>query len=159
MSFDPRNSEQLFFLGRAYEHAGRTVDATARYSQAAAIDPSNTDVLLGLGRLALRENKVAEARRAADQVLARFPVQRRRAAAGRTRGGTAEPAAGRTARLRARARRGTENYVDVHIALGRVEAGAGRRAEARRHFERALELDPSRRAELTVWLERVAANR
>ena len=51
------------------------------------------------------------------------------------------------------------DYVDAHIALGRVEAGAGRRAEARRHFERALELDPSRRAEITVWLERVAANR
>ena len=50
------------------------------------------------------------------------------------------------------------DYVDVHIALGRVEAGAGRRAEARRHFERALELDPSRRAEIAVWLERVAAN-
>ncbi len=45
------------------------------------------------------------------------------------------------------------------MALGRVEAGAGRRAEARRHFERALELDPSRRAELTVWLERVAVHR
>ena len=36
VSFDPRNSEQLFFLGRAYEHAGRTADAMARYSEAAA---------------------------------------------------------------------------------------------------------------------------
>ena len=58
-----------------------------------------------------------------------------------------------------RALAAAEDYVDVHIALGRVEAGAGRRAEARRHFERAVELDPSRRAELAVWLERVAANR
>ena len=58
-----------------------------------------------------------------------------------------------------RALAAAEDYVDVHVALGRVEAGAGRRAEARRHFERAIELEPSRRAELAVWLERVAANR
>ena len=52
-----------------------------------------------------------------------------------------------------------EAYFDVHLALGRVEYGAGRRAEARRHFERALELDPSRRNEIAVWLERTAGPR
>ena len=55
--------------------------------------------------------------------------------------------------------RAKRRYVDVHVALGRVEASAGRRAEARRHFERALELDPSRRNEIAVWLERTAGPR
>ena len=66
LSFDPRNSEQLFFLGLAYEHAGRTAEALDRYSNAAALDSSSSDVQLGLARLALRANKVAEARQAAD---------------------------------------------------------------------------------------------
>ena len=155
VSFDPRNSEQLFFLGLAYEHAGRTADAMARYSEAAATDPSNADILLGLGRLALRENKVAEAGRAADAVLARFPSN----ADALLLAGLAAERQGRPQDARThleRALAAAENYVDVHIALGRIEAGAGRRAEARRHFERAVELDPSRRAELAVWLERVA---
>ena len=104
VSFDPRNSEQLFFLGLAYEHAGRTADAMARYSKAAATDPSNADVQLGLGRLALRANKVAEAGRAADDGARALSVQRRRAAAGRTRGGAAGPAAGRADVFRACAR-------------------------------------------------------
>ena len=130
----------------------------ARYSEAAATDPSNADVLLGLGRLALRANKVAEAGRAADDVLARYPSN----ADALLLAGLVAERQGRPQDARAysnvRSRR-AENYVDVHIALGRVEAGAGRRAEARRHFERAIELDPSRRAELAVWLERVGANR
>ena len=158
VSFDPRNSEQLFFLGRAYEHAGRTADALARYSEAAATR-------------SIERRHPARSRPPRPSRRTRWPrretggrrgaralsVQRRRAAAGWTRGGAAEPAAGRTEYFE-RTLSAAPDYVDVHIALGRVEAGAGRRAEARRHFERALELDPSRRAEIAVWLERVAAN-
>ena len=101
---------------------------------------------------------MAEARRAADAVLARFPSN----ADALLLAGLVAERQGRQQDARTyleRALAAAENYVDVHIALGRVEAGAGRRAEARRHFERAIELDPSRRAELAVWLERVAANR
>ena len=158
MSFDPRNAEQSFFLGLAYEHAGRTADALDRYSKAAALDPSSADVQLGLARLALRENKVAVAGRAADAVLGRSPSN----ADALLVAGLVAERLGRQQDARAyleRALAVAEDYVDVHVALGRIEAGAGRRDAARRHFERALELDPSRRAEIAVWLERVGANR
>ena len=79
---------------------------------------------------------MAEARRAADAVLARFPSN----ADALLLAGLAAERQGRPQDARTyleRALAAAENYVDVHIALGRVEAGAGRRAEARRHFERA----------------------
>ena len=158
VSFDPRNSEQLFFLGRAYEHAGRTADAMARYSEAAATrsvecrHPARSRPPCPSRRQVGRRE--TGSRRRADALSG----QRRRAAAGRTRGGAAEPPAGRSGRISSARLSAAPDYVDAHIALGRVEAGAGRRAEARRHFERALELDPSRRAEIAVWLERAGGD-
>ena len=46
-------------------------------------------------------------------------------------------------------------YVDVHVALGVLDFTDGRFADARARFTRALELDPGRRLELQVWLDRL----
>ena len=49
----------------------------------------------------------------------------------------------------------SETYVDVHVALGVLDFTDGRFADARARFTRALELDPGRRVELQVWLDRL----
>ena len=137
VSFDPRNSEQLFFLGLAYEHAGRTADALDRYSKAAATRsverrrPARSRLASPFARTRWprRGGRPTRCSRAFRPTPTRccWPDSRRSGRAGRRTHGSISSVRSRSA----------EDYVDVHIALGRVEAGAGRRAEARRHFERA----------------------
>ena len=178
MSFDPRNSEQLFFLGLAYEHAGRTADAMARYSEAAALDPSNADILLGLARLALRANKVAEARRAADAVLARFPsnadalllaglvAERQEPAAGRA--GVSRACARGAPRLRRRAhcarpgrggrrpsRRGAASF-RARARTGSVEARGDRGVARARRRESLMRIVWSRAIASVFWFATAA---
>jgi hypothetical protein len=44
----------------------------------------------------------------------------------------------------------------VHLALGILDFAESHTVEARRHFDRAAALDPSRTGELSIWLARTA---
>jgi tetratricopeptide (TPR) repeat protein len=48
------------------------------------------------------------------------------------------------------------DYPDLHLLLGIRQFADGERAAARRNFERFLQLAPSRRQEVAVWLQRTA---
>jgi tetratricopeptide (TPR) repeat protein len=153
VKFEPKNTDMLFFLGRFHEHAGRREQAAAAYRQAAELDGS-TDSRLGLARVDLHAGRLQDADRAARVVLATQPDN----ADALLVAGLAAQRLGRTADARrdlTRALAVAERYVDVHIALGVLEFSAGRTADAGRHFRRALELDPARRGELQIWLDRV----
>jgi tetratricopeptide (TPR) repeat protein len=126
VSFDPRNSEQLFFLG--LRHAGQQPMRCSLF-RGGAIDPSDADILLGLGRLALREK--LPTLNGQRTVLTRFPATPTRSARW-TRCGATEPPARRPGIFNAPFRLRTTRPLRSD---GWTRARAV--AEARRHSARA----------------------
>lgn len=152
-AFEPRNADMLFNLARARERAGRTDKAEGAYREALRIDSANGDSQLGIARLDLRAGRVEQAGHAAAAVLQSFPDDTDALLIA----GISAQRSGRLGDARRHLERAltvAEHYVDVHLAIGIVDFSEGRVADARRHFERVIELEPSRRAEVAVWLER-----
>ena len=148
--FDP---DAAFFLGRARERTGNHVDAAAMYRRAMEIDPKHSDSQLGLARLDLMADRLDAARSGALSVVERHPKHSDAtlilALVAQRQGdrASARHYFNRTLTL-------AEGSVDAHIGLGIIEFGEKKLDTSRKHFERALELDPSRRSEIAVWIER-----
>ena len=143
----------LFYLGRARERAGQVDAAGAAYREAAGVNTQDADSQLGLARLDLRAGRNAEALKTATTVLATNPTH----ADALLIAGLGAQRLGQAAVARSYLQRAltvAERYADVHLALGILDFSEGHVADARRHFERAVELEPARRAEVTVWLDR-----
>jgi len=153
VSFDPGNTDMLFYLGRARERAGRVDGASAAYREAASVNTHDADSQIGLARLDLRAGRNEQALKTAMMVLAANPAH----ADALLIAGVSAQRLGHATEARAylqRALTAAERYADVHLALGILDFSEGHVVEARRHFERAVELEPSRRAEVAVWLDR-----
>lgn len=152
-AFDPGNTDMLFYLARAQEQIGRHDLAEQSYREAVRIDDTNGDSQLGLARLDLRAGRVEAAKRAAIAVLKIYPNHADAlliAGLGAQRLGQGSEAR----QYLERALAVSESYADVHIALGILDFSEGNIAAARGHFLRFVEIQPARRAEVAVWLER-----
>lgn len=145
-------------IGNAYRRAGDEAKALDAFERCLSFDPGNTDAMFFLGLTYYRAGRNNDTRRLVDKLLVRAPSN----ADVLLLAGLLSEREGRIPEARTFLERGlavSERYVDIHIALGRVAATEGRRVEARGHFERAVELDPARKGELAVWLERTAGAR
>jgi tetratricopeptide (TPR) repeat protein len=153
----PWDSDAAFFLGRSRERSGRLDEAAALYRRALDVDAAHADSQLGLARLDLYGNRFEQARQAALRVADRFPDHADASlivAQAAQRSGDARQARDffeRTLRIEQR-------YFDAHVGMGILEFSENRKDVARHYFERALAVDPSRREEIVVWLERTGAS-
>ncbi len=154
----PWDADAAFFLGRARERTADRAAAAVMYRRALDLDAAHFDSELGLARLDLQANRLDAARATALDVSKRDPkhadaalilglvAQRQGNKAG------AREYFNRTLTL-------AEGSFDAHVGLGIIEFGDTNLEASRKHFEKAAELDASRRAEIAVWLERTHATR
>jgi tetratricopeptide (TPR) repeat protein len=70
---DKDNADSIFYLALSWERQGNAEKAAAVYRKGLAIAPDYGDLQIGLARTALHLGKPAEARQAAELVLAREP--------------------------------------------------------------------------------------
>jgi Flp pilus assembly protein TadD len=150
--FDPLSGELHYYLGRAYERAGRPADARAAYEAALHVEPPHVDTRVALAGMLLRDGQPADGLTIIAPAVPANPDN----ADVLLMAGMAHQRLGH----RAEARRLLEHaatlrpaYADVHLVLGVLDFSEGRRAAARHRFERVRSLDPSRR-DVDVWLER-----
>lgn len=115
LAFDPTDPDLMFHAAHAAEWKDDWVAAEALYRQAAAADPANLDVQIGLGRVALHASEWARAREIADRVIAAGED-----ADALLLGGLAATGAGQRSDARAYLERGlrvSPNYDDLKTAL------------------------------------------
>lgn len=151
--FDPLSAEGWFFLGQAYRRAGRDDEALHTFREAVRVDPLHADSRVGLAGALLRSDAPQEALTVIQRAVETNP----RYADAHLMHGLTLHRLGRRTEARAALERALAiagNYVDVHMALGRLDYAEGRTADAHLRFTRALVLDPARREELQVWLDR-----
>jgi tetratricopeptide (TPR) repeat protein len=152
---DTRNAELAFFVGLGNEWLTRFGPAEEFYQRAITIATTHFDSEVGLARLRLHRNQLAEALRRASAVLKKSPKH----VDALLVAGLAEQRAGHRAEARVHLERAaalSEDYFDVHLALGVLDYSESRFPAARRRFEIANKLDPKRNEEVRVWLERTA---
>ena len=152
--FDPTNGELWSFLGRAYQRERRHDEALKAFQEGVRVDPLHSDSRIGLAGAWLIRNDASEALAVIEPAIERVadnPDVHLMHGLALQRLGRREAA--RTALERAAAL--SDTYVDVQVALGVLDFTDRRFPDARARFTRALELDPGRRLELQVWLERL----
>ncbi len=152
---DTKNAELAFFVGLGNEWLTRFGPAEEFYQRAITIATTHFDSEVGLARLRLHRNQLAEALTRASAVLKKSPKH----VDALLVAGLAEQRAGHRAEARVhleRAARLSDDYFDVHLALGVLDYSESRFPDARRRFEHASKLDPKRNEEVRVWLERTA---
>lgn len=153
LAADPASAELAFLVGLANEWMARLGPAQTYYERAIALATTHYDSEVGLARLRLHRNQVADALARASAVLSRNPTH----VDALLVAGLAEQRAGRRPEARAHletAARLSEDYFDVQLALGVLDYSESRYADARVRFERASTLDPTRHDEVRLWLER-----
>ena len=150
--FDPMSGELNYFLGRAYERAGKPGEARAAYKEALRVEPPHVDTRVALAGMLLREG---QPKAALDVISVSVPVNPDNADV-LLMAGIAYQRLGR----RTEARQALEHaaslspaYADVQLVLGVLEFSEGRLGAARQRFEAVTRLDPSRR-DVDVWLTR-----
>jgi tetratricopeptide (TPR) repeat protein len=142
LTYEPDNRELQFYAAHAAEWKNDWATAQQLYAALAAASPANTDVQLGLGRIALHEGRLKDARAIADAVLANKDDSD-----AALLGGMAAQRAGQNADARAyfdRGLRRSPEYADLHYFMGLLEESEGHAAAAAAQFARALALDPAR---------------
>lgn len=152
---DNKNAELAFFVGLGNEWLTRFGPAEEYYQRAITIATSHFDSEVGLARLRLHRNQLADALTRASAVLKKSPKH----VDALLVAGLAEQRAGHRAEARVHLERAaalSEDYFDVHLALGVLDYSESRFPDARRRFELANKLDPKRNEEVRVWLERTA---
>lgn len=155
---DTTNAELAFFVGLANEWLTRFDKSEEFYTRAITIATSHYDSEVGLARLRLHRNQLPEALSRAITVLKKAPTH----VDALLVAGLAEQRAGHRVEARRyleKAATQSEDYFDVHLALGVLDYSESRYAEARKRFERASVLDPRRNEEVRVWLERTASTK
>jgi protein O-mannosyl-transferase len=139
----PDSYDTLNNLGRAYQQTGEFERARASYERALRAAPEDPGVLNNLGVLATKRGRLEEAEGWYERALARAPASER----ARILYNLAEvqlklgayPQAMATYAALARNR---PRDPQAHLALGRAQLRMGQIDEARRSFERVLELAP-----------------
>ena len=142
-------------MGLGNEWLTRFGPAEEFYQRAITIATTHFDSEVGLARLRLHRNQLAEALTRASAVLKKSPKH----VDALLVAGLAEQRAGHRAEARVHLERAaalSEDYFDVHLALGVLDYSESRFPAARRRFEIANKLDPKRNEEVRVWLERTA---
>lgn len=150
--FDPLNGELNYFLGRAYERAGKPKDARAAYDEALRVEPPHVDTRVALAGMLLREG---QPKAALDVIRVSVPVNPDNADV-LLMVGIAYQRLGRRQEARSaleHAVRLSPAYADAHLVLGVLEFSEGHVAAARQRFETVSRLDPARR-DVDVWLTR-----
>jgi len=153
---DTKNAELAFFVGLGNEWLTRFGPAEEYYDRAITLASSHLDSEVGLARLRLHRNQLADALARARAVLKKSPKH----VDALLVAGLAEQRAGHRTEARIHLERAaalTDDYFDVHLALGVLDYSESRFVEARKRFELASKLDPKRDDEVRVWLERTAA--
>ncbi len=152
---DSTSAELAFFVGLANEWLAKFDPAQEYYERALTLATSHDDSEVGLARLLLHRNQLPAALQRALAVLRRVPTH----ADALLIAGLAEQRAGHRREARAHLENAaalSEGYFDVHLALGMLDYSEAHYAAARRRFERASTLDPSRAEEVRPWLERTS---
>lgn len=152
---DTTNAELAFFVGLANEWLTRFGPAEEFYTRSIEIGGGHLDSEVGLARLRLHRNQLAEALSRVTVVLKKSPKH----VDALLVAGLAEQRAGHRDEARVHLERAaalSDDYFDVQLALGVLDYSESRFPSARRRFERANALDPGRAEEVRVWLERTA---
>lgn len=152
---DTKSAELAFFVGLANEWLGRFAPAQDHYERAIAIATVHYDSEVGLARLRLHRNQLADALDRAMKVLRKVPEH----VDGLLVAGLAQQRAGKRKEARAHLEKAvslSKDYFDVQLALGVLDYSESRFPEARKRFEAAHALDARRREEVRPWLERTA---
>lgn len=152
---DTKNAELAFFVGLANEWLTRFTVSQEYYERAIAIATTHYDSEVGLARLRLHRNQLAEALSRAEAVLKKSPTH----VDALLVAGLAEQRAGHRGEARVHLERAaslSDDYFDVHLALGVLDYSESRFGAARKRFELANKLDPRRNEEVRVWLERTS---
>jgi tetratricopeptide (TPR) repeat protein len=152
---DTKSAELAFFVGLANEWLGRFTPAQEYYERAIAIATVHYDSEVGLARLRLHRNQLADALARVTKVLGKVPEH----VDGLLVAGLAQQRAGKRREARVHLEKAatlSDDYFDVQLALGVLDYSESRFAEARKRFETAHALDARRRDEVQPWLERTA---
>ncbi len=152
---DTNSAELAFFVGLGNEWLTRFDPAREYYERAIAIATTHYDSEVGLARLQLHRNQLPDALKRAVAVLKHVPTH----ADALLVAGLAEQRAGHRREARTyleKAAKQSEDYFDVHLALGVLDYSESHYADARTRFERASTLDPKRSEEVQPWLERTS---
>jgi tetratricopeptide (TPR) repeat protein len=152
---DTTSAELAFFVALGNEWLTRFGPAEQFYTRSITLGNGHLDSEVGLARLRLHRNELAGALGRASAVLAKAPKH----VDALLVAGLAEQRAGHRAEARVHLERAaalSDDYFDVHLALGVLDYSEKRFPEARRRFEIANKLDPGRAEEVQVWLERTA---
>jgi tetratricopeptide (TPR) repeat protein len=153
---DTTNAELAFFVGLANEWLSRLQPAEDFYRTAIGLATVHHDSEVGLARVLLHQNRLAEARTRAAAVLARVPTH----VDALLVAGLAAQREGRRREAREYLEHAVElsqDYFDVQLALGILDYSESRYVAARQRFEAAATLDARRRGEVQPWLARTAA--
>jgi Flp pilus assembly protein TadD len=153
VDLDPRNTEFMYNLANAYRRSGQAPAAERTYRDVLALEPTHVDGAVALASTRLHANQPGEALALVEPVLKRFPDSPDLLLTA----GLSYHRLNRTAEARRAIARGlelAESYADLHIAMGIIEIGDGHMHPARTHFERFVTLEPARRDEVQVWLDR-----
>ncbi|HVP43804.1 MAG TPA: tetratricopeptide repeat protein [Terriglobales bacterium] len=142
LSFDPKNTDSIFYLAHALEMNGEWDRAAQQYEQGLTISPQYTDLLLGLARCRVRQDRHDEAKQIAEKVLAKSPDK---ADAMLILGmvylhqdkyGEARKVLEQGAKL-------ADSDPDFHLLLARAASGQNDRAEELRQYNRLVQLKPN----------------
>ena len=152
---DTTSAELAFFVGLGNEWLTRVDPAQEYYERAITIATTHYDSEVGLARLRLHRNQLADALTRAVAVLKHVPTH----VDALLVAGLAEQRAGHRREARTyleKAATLSEDYFDVHLALGVLDYSESHYPEARARFELASKLDPKRTEEVRPWLERTS---
>jgi len=73
-SFDPKNTDLIFYLAHSLEMSGDWDQAAQQYERGLEISPQYIDLELGLARCRVRQDRQDEAKQIAQKVLAKAPA-------------------------------------------------------------------------------------
>ena len=137
LAFEPEVSDSIFFLGHALEMTGKLDRAAALYRKA----ESTLDCRIGLARVEARQGNLVSARRRILLALERSPGNvDALLVAGIVAWRQGDTELARRYLLKGAA--SPSGYADFFVVLGRIDQQQGRIAEAARHYDHALELQP-----------------
>jgi len=152
---DTKNAELAFFVGLGNEWLTKLAPAQEYYERAITIATTHYDSEVGLARLQLHRNQLPDALKRAVAVLKHVPTH----VDALLVAGLAEQRAGHRREARThleKAAKHSEDYFDVHLALGVLDYTESQYVDARKRFEMASTLDPKRAEEVRPWLERTS---
>ncbi len=138
---DPEDSDSIFYLAHALEQAGDMNRAAELYQRGLKFSPDYPDLRIGLARVWLRQEKLAEAKSAIVNVIRKSPnnVDALLVA------GLVYSREGELDAAKQYLEKGvklSDGYLDFHAALARIAEEQKNPAEAVRHYDRILQEHP-----------------